>query len=83
MYYNIDMNDRQGNTMTDNESWDKETLEDNEFAIVVDTEGTFQGIYAPYDIEDWDQLPDAILMMLATLYGDKASATLTANRILH
>ena len=39
-------------------------LEDDEFALVLKGDGSFQGIFAPFELKDFDELPDTILVIL-------------------
>ena len=60
-------------------------LDDDEYALVVKADGSFQGVFAPFEIEDFDQLPDTILVILGMIYGDQISdnATPLTNRTIH
>jgi hypothetical protein len=60
-------------------------LEDDEYAIVIKSDGSFQGLFAPFEIEDFDQVPDTILVILAMIYGDQIMSDLTPinNRTIH
>jgi hypothetical protein len=48
-----------------------EFLDEDEFAIVVSDKGAFRGVFAPYEVEDFDQLPHGVLVILALIYGDQ------------
>ena len=60
-------------------------LDDDEYALVLKADGSFQGVFAPFEIEDFDQLPDTILVILGMIYGDQitANATPLTNRTIH
>ncbi len=60
-------------------------LDDDEYALVVKADGSFQGVFAPFEIEDFDQLPDTILVILGMIYGDQITdnATPLTNRTIH
>lgn len=58
-------------------------LEDDEFAIVVKSDGSFQGVFAPYELEDFDQLPETVLAILAMIYGDQITGILSSKRTMH
>jgi hypothetical protein len=59
-------------------------LDDDEYAIVIKEDGSFQGIFAPYELEDFDQLPETIIVILAMIYGDQLSLiTPKSNRTMH
>jgi|TARA_B110000495_G_C23003629_1_gene592607 hypothetical protein len=72
---------RDGDTNGDNIS---DWLEDDEYAIVIKEDGSFQGIFAPFELEDFDQLPETIIVILAMIYGDQlASITPPSGRTMH
>jgi hypothetical protein len=60
-------------------------LDDDEYALVLKADGSFQGVFAPFEIEDFDQLPDTILVILGMIYGDQITdnATPLTNRTIH
>ena len=59
-------------------------LDDDVYAIVIKEDGSFQGIFAPYELEDFDQLPETIIVILAMIYGDQLSLiTPKSNRTMH
>tara|TARA_R110002050_G_scaffold44583_1_gene106164 strand:- start:395 stop:616 length:222 start_codon:yes stop_codon:yes gene_type:complete len=60
-------------------------LEDDEYAIVIKSDGSFQGLFAPFEIEDFDQVPETILVILGMIYGDQITDNLTPinNRTIH
>jgi hypothetical protein len=45
-------------------------LHDGEYAIIVDSQGTFSGVLAPNAFSDFDELPKPISDILTYLYGD-------------
>lgn len=59
-------------------------LDDDEYALVIKADGSFQGVFAPFEIEDFDQLPETILLILNMIYGDQvSSATTPSARTIH
>lgn len=60
-------------------------LDDDEYALVIKEDGSFQGVFAPFEIEDFDQLPDTILVILGMIYGDQIlnNATPINTRTIH
>ena len=60
-------------------------LDDDEYALVLKADGSFQGVFAPFEIEDFDQLPDTIIVILGMIYGDQitSNATPITNRTIH
>lgn len=58
-----------------------EFLEEDEHAVIIDAKGNFKGILAPYQVDDFDQLPQTILDILFLLYGDQVKHT--RNRKIH
>tara|TARA_R100000541_G_scaffold48565_3_gene55638 strand:+ start:977 stop:1198 length:222 start_codon:yes stop_codon:yes gene_type:complete len=60
-------------------------LEDDEFALVLKGDGSFQGIFAPFELKDFDELPDTILVILGLIYGDQIAKDVTPrhNRTIH
>lgn len=48
----------------------KANMNQHDYAIIVNKDGSFQGIVGPERMEDFDQLPEAIAKMLTILYGD-------------
>lgn len=72
---------REGDTKGDNVS---DWLADDEYALVIKADGSFQGVFAPFEIEDFDQLPETILVILNMIYGDQvSSATTPSTRTIH
>lgn len=45
-------------------------LREGEYAIIVDSKGTFSGILAPDGLSDFDELPKPVSDILTYLYGD-------------
>jgi hypothetical protein len=60
-------------------------LDDDEYALVLKADGSFQGVFAPFEIEDFDQLPETILVILGLIYGDQilGNASPLNNRTIH
>ena len=60
-------------------------LDDDEYALVVKADGSFQGVFAPFEIEDFDQLPETILVILGMIYGDQIldNASPLKDRTIH
>lgn len=59
-------------------------LEDDEYALILKADGSFQGVYGAEDLVDFDQLPETILMILALIYGEKIlEFTTKPNRTIH
>ena len=60
-------------------------LDDDEYALVLKADGSFQGVFAPFEIEDFDQLPETILVILGFIYGDQIleNASPLNNRTIH
>ncbi len=72
---------REGDTKGDNVG---DWLADDEYALVIKADGSFQGVFAPFEIEDFDQLPETILVILNMIYGDQvSSATTPSTRTIH
>ena len=45
-------------------------LREGEYAIIVDSKGTFSGVLAPNGLSDFDELPKPVSDILTYLYGD-------------
>jgi hypothetical protein len=48
----------------------KTHLREGEYAIIIDSKGTFSGILAPDGLSDFDELPKPVSDILTYLYGD-------------
>jgi hypothetical protein len=59
-------------------------LDDDEYALVIKADGSFQGVFAPFEIEDFDQLPETIIVILSMIYGDQITQTTPlSSRTIH
>lgn len=58
-----------------------ESMNEDEHALIIDSKGNFKGILAPYQLNDFDQLPKTILDILTLLYGDQVNYT--RHRTIH
>ena len=52
---------------------------------MIKSDGSFQGLFAPFEIEDFDQVPETILVILGMIYGDQITDNSTPinNRTIH
>lgn len=61
----------------------KSVLENDEYALIINSKGQLKGVFAPHELVDYDQLPATIITILIMLYGNNFEFTLPNERIIN